>query len=214
MSVDYKSAVEQTFVKSLKSVFLVDDSFPTYEDMFAEATTLQGFSEKDRARRLYTAFRDRNLPCDIENLFKAGDIEMVERLRKCDLIVIDYHLDPGVIDNSKSIEILRKLANSPHFNTVIVYTNAELDQVWQDIASNLRPDLRLDAFLVDEGHKNEATWWSDVDPSKLTEPNSEAIAQFLRGGFQGIDKPARAAICQEISSSGGKGKGDIGVMAE
>jgi hypothetical protein len=214
MSVDYDSAVKKTFVCSLKSVFLVDDSFPTYEDMFGESSAVEAFAERDRARRLYSAFRERNLPCDIENSFQAGGIEMVERLRKCDLIVIDYHLDPGVIDNSKSIEILRKLADSPHFNTVIVYTTEDIDEAWMDIASNLRPDLRLDPFLGEERNKNEAAWWYDVDPSKLTEPDSDVVSQFLRGGFSGIERPKRAALCKEVVANGGKDKGDIGVMAE
>jgi hypothetical protein len=214
MSVDYETAVEKTFVCSLKSVFLVDDSFPTYEDMFGDETAVKGFAERDRAKRLYTAFRERNLPCDVENSFKAGDIEMVERLRKCDLIVIDYHLETGVIDNSKSIEILRKLADSPHFNTVIVYTNEDIDEAWIDIACNLRPDLRLAPFLADDKHQNEAAWWDSIDPKKLVEPDGEVICQFLRGGFSGVDREKRGSVCKEVVAHGARGRGDVGVMAE
>jgi hypothetical protein len=214
MSVDYESAVKQTFVGSLKSVFLVDDAFPTYDDMFGERASVEGFAERERARRLYSAFRDRDLPCDIENSFQAGGMKMVDRLRKCDLIVIDYHLDPGVIDNSKSIEILRRLADSPHFNTVIVYTNEDIDAAWMDIASNLRPDLRLDPFLAEDRNKSEAAWWYGVDPSKLAEPDRDAISQFLRSGYSGIDRSKRSAICQEVVAHGGKDKGNIAAMAE
>lgn len=213
MSVDYKTAVEQTFVKSLKSVFLVDDSFPTYEDMFKDKATVDGFSEKDRARKLYSAFRDgHHLPCDIENSFKQGDLEMVDRLRKCDLIVIDYHLDPGSIDNSKSIEIVRRLADSPHFNTVVVYTNADLDEVWLDIATNLRPDLRLDPFL--DSNENEADWWFDSDVSNFAEPNRESVVQFLKNGVDGVDRAARHQIVEDVKKNGGNGKGDLKKMAE
>lgn len=213
MSVDYKTAVERTFVKSLKSVFLVDDSFPTYDDMFKDAATVAGFPERDRARKLYSAFRDtHHLPCDIENSFRQGDLEMVDRLRKCDLIVIDYHLDPGSIDNSKSIEILRRLADSPHFNTVVVYTNAELADVWLDIGTNLRPDLRLDTFL--ETNPGEKEWWLNVDGNKFAEPNQETVAQFLKSGMGGVDRAIRQQIVDEVRSSGGAGKGDLGKMAE
>lgn len=213
MSVDYKTAVEQTFVKSLKSVFLVDDSFPTFGDMFKDKATIEGFTERDRARKLYSAFRDAlHLPCDIENSFKQGDLEMVDRLRKCDLIVIDYHLDPGSIDNSKSIEILRRLADSPHFNTVVVYTNADLDEVWFDVAANLRPDLRLDPFLAN--NEKEAEWWYDVDSSNLTELDEESVSQFLKKGIDGIDRTARHRIIEDIKKNGGNGKGDLKKMAE
>jgi hypothetical protein len=213
MSIDYDTAVELTFVKSLKSVFLVDDSFPTYDDMFKDEATIEGFAERDRARKLYSAFRDtHHLPCDIENTFKQGDLEMVDRLRKCDLIVIDYHLDPGSIDNSKSIEILRRLADSPHFNTVVVYTNADLDEVWLDIAANLRPDLRLDPFLED--NEKEADWWFGADKSNFAELNQDSIVQFLRNGIDGVDKAARHQIVEDVKKNGGNGKGDYKKMAE
>lgn len=213
MNVDYKTAVEQTFVKSLKSVFLVDDSFPTYEDMFKDEATVAGFTERARAKKLYSAFRDNHhLPCDIENSFKQGDLEMVDRLRKCDLIVIDYHLDPGSIDNSKSIEILRRLADSPHFNTVIVYTNAELDQVWLDIAANLRPDLRLDPFL--KINEKEAEWWLGADAENFAELSEESITQFLKNGIDGVDRAARHQIIEEVKKNGGNGKGNLKKMAE
>lgn len=213
MSVDYKAAVEKTFVKSLKSVFLVDDSFPTYDDMFKGEDAIKGFAEWERARKLYSAFRDtHHLPCDIENSFKQGDLEMVDRLRKCDLIVIDYHLDPGSIDNSKSIEILRRLADSPHFNTVIVYTSAELQDVWRDIAVNLRPDLRADYLLKDDD--KETVWWLENDIKNFKEPDIDAIPQFVRGGFAGVARDVRTAICTEVSEKGGKGKGNVGKMAE
>jgi hypothetical protein len=213
MSVDYKSAVEQTFVKSLKSVFLVDDSFPTYDDMFKDAATIEGFSERDRARKLYSSFRDgHHLPCDIENSFKQGDLEMVDRLRKCDLIVIDYHLDPGSIDNSKSIEILRRLADSKHFNTVVVYTNADISEVWFDVAANLRPDLRLAPFLA--GNEKEAEWWDGVDTSNFAELGEDSVSQFLKNGIEGVDRALRHQIIEDIKKNGGNGKGDLKKMAE
>ncbi|MCC8941070.1 hypothetical protein H8A99_32725, partial [Bradyrhizobium sp. Arg68] len=213
MSVDYKTAVEQTFVKSLKSVFLVDDSFPTYDDMFKDNAVIEGFTERDRARRLYSAFRDNHhLPCDIENSFKQGDLEMVDRLRKCDLIVIDYHLDPGSIDNSKSIEILRRLADSPHFNTVVVYTNADLAEVWFDVATNLRPDLRLAPFL--ESNEKESEWWDGVDTSDFAELKEESVCQFLKKGIDGVDRILRHEIIEDVKKNGGNGKGDLKKMAE
>jgi hypothetical protein len=213
MSVDYKSAVEQTFVKSLKSVFLVDDAFPTYDDMFKDAATIEGFSERNRARKLYSSFRDgHHLPCDIENSFKQGDLEMVDRLRKCDLIVIDYHLDPGSIDNSKSIEILRRLADSKHFNTVVVYTNAELAEVWFDVAANLRPDLRLEPFLG--SNEKEAEWWYGADASHFAELSEESVSQFLKNGIEGVDRALRHQIIEDVKKNGGTGKGDLKKMAE
>jgi hypothetical protein len=213
MSFDYESAVKKTFVESLRSVFLVDDSFPTFEDMFEDRKSVEeDYSEFERARKLYSAFRGKQLPCDIENSFTPGDIEMVERLRKCDLVVIDFHLTPGSEDGSRSIEILRRLADSKHFNTVVVYTNAELEQVWFEVAANLRPDLRLDPFLVD--NERETEWWDLHKTSDLDEPAKESIAQFLLGGIDGVERTGRKQIIDDVRKNGGNGKGDLKKMAE
>ncbi|MGN6311338.1 MAG: response regulator receiver domain [Xanthobacteraceae bacterium] len=213
MSVDYETAIRKTFIDSLRSVFLVDDSFPTFADMFEDRQSVEeDYAEWERARKLYSAFREKRLPCDIENSFKSGDIEMVERLRKCDLVVIDFHLDPGSEDGSKSIEILRRLADSKHFNTVVVYTNADLDEVWFDVASNLRPDLRLDPFL--DANEKEADWWYGADSSNFAEVDDESLARFLIGGIDHVEKAARKVIIDDVRKNGGNGRGDLKVMAE
>jgi hypothetical protein len=212
MSGEFEGAVKSTFVDSLKSVFLVDDEFPTYSDMFSGADQLDKFKEKERAQKLYSSFRDRHLPCDIENSFTAGDLQMVERLRKCDLIVLDFHLDGEGGGNAKAIEILRKLADSPHFNTVVVYTKAPLEDVWLDVAANLRPDLRLAPFL--EAHQVEAAWWDSVEKSKLIMPTDEAQAAYLTRGMLGVNRDAKSEMIARIRETVGGAGGDPRVMAE
>jgi hypothetical protein len=212
VSISYEGAVEQTFIKSLKSVFLVDDSFPTFEDMFNEGNIFDEFPEADRAKKLYSAFKKQHLPCDIENTFTPGDIDMVERLRKCDLIVIDFHLDGSSNDGAKSIEILRMLSDSPHFNTVIVYTNADLDQVWLDIATNLRPDLRLQPLL--DANDQENTWWLEADVEDLLEPSEGALSAYLTRGMDGVASDSRKELIDDIRAHGGAGLGNLRKMAE
>jgi len=202
----YEGAVEKTFIKSLKSVFLVDDSFPTFENMFEEEDIEKEYPEAQRAKKLYSAFKTKHqLPCDIENTFATGDLEMIERLRKCDLIVVDYHLDRSNNDGSKSIEILRKLSDSPHFNTVIVYTNAELREVWLDVATNLRPDLRVKPFLEDPQNEPEATWWLESDTTRLPSPSAHAVSALLRGGMDKVDGKDFTELMQAI-----RGLRDVG----
>lgn len=208
----YELAIKKTFIESLRSVFLVDDAFPTFTDMFGDEEKLTRFQERERAQKLYSQFRDRHLPCDIENAFAPDDLHMVERLRKCDLIVLDFHLDGEGGDNTKSIQILRKLADSPHFNTVVVYTKADLEEVWLDVAANLRPDLRLAPLL--EQRNREAEWWFDLKPESLIEPSVDVIAKYITLGFDAIPRDVRSDMIDRISQQGGKGKGNLSVMAE
>lgn len=212
MNGEYKEAVRSTFVGSLKSVFLVDDAFPTYADMFGGEKAFEAYPENDRARKLYTAFREQFLPCDIENTFTPGDLHMVERLRKCDLIVLDFHLDGEGGDNSKSVEILRKLADSPHFNTVVVYTNANLEDVWFDVATNVRPDLRLAPFL--KKNTKEAAWWEQIDVNKLLMPTNEALAAYLTGGISRVDRTQKTELIKRIRETLGEDAGDPRIMVE
>ena len=213
MSAVYDKAVHHTFVDSLRSVFLVDDAFPCLSDMFKSEQWLRRFKEPDRAAALYREFRKRHLPCDIENTFRRGDIKMVERMRKCDLIVLDFHLDPDDSDNSKAIEILRRLAASRHFNTVVVYTKAEkLSDVWLDIAANLRSDFDVEEFL--KQHETEHEWWqTTAELSKLQLPTETTMAEFLTGGIEGVSKPAKKAIGDEIVAIGGAGDRKVLVEA-
>jgi hypothetical protein len=198
-------------VDGLRSVFLVDDAFPSFGDMFKSEGELKRYTEKDRAAALYGEFRKRHLPCDIENTFRPGDIQMVERMRKCDLIVLDFHLDADDSDNRKSIEILRRLAGSRHFNTVVVYTKADsLTDVWLDIAANLRPDLGFRGFL--DEHAAELDWWQGVDPTKLILPTDVSMGEFLTGGLAGVSRDARSEMIEELKKNGAKG--NLSVVAE
>lgn len=211
MSAVYNKAIHKTFVESLRSVFLVDDAFPRFGDMFKSARSRRRFKEQDRAAALYGEFRKLHLPCDIENTFRRGDIKMVERMRKCDLIVLDFHLDADDTDNTKSIEILRRLAGSRHFNTVVVYTKADkLGEVWLDIAANLRTDLAFTGFL--ENHAAELDWWKRSDTSKLQIPTEAAMVGFLTGGYAGVLKEVKKDISDDIVANGGDG--DRSVLSE
>jgi hypothetical protein len=212
MSAVYDKAVHRTFVNSLRSVFLVDDAFPCFADMFKSERVLRRFKEKERAAALYGEFRKKKLPCDIENTFRRGDIKMVERMRKCDLIVLDFHLDADDTDNTKAIEILRRLAGSRHFNTVVVYTKAEkLSEVWLDIAANLRPDLAFKGFL--EKHETEFAWWLGADTKKLQVPTETAMKEFLTLGIGGVAKGTKKEIGDDIVANGGQGDRKVLVEA-
>ena len=190
----YRKAVKQTFISGLRSVFLVDDAFPSFSDLHAGPRRLRKFKETERAANLYRSFRKRHLPCDFENTFRSGDLNMVERMRKCDLIVIDLHLDETDTDPSRTLHILRRLADSDHFNTVIVYTKKEeLNEVWLDIAANLRPDL-CDPSDPLRGSQADEEWWAQVDPAVIDPPSEGAQAAFLLGGAAAVGAERRNLI--------------------
>jgi hypothetical protein len=215
MGAEYDSAVRKTFTERLRTVFLVDDAFPKYSDIVENEKYQDVFGEWERAHKLYKAFHDLHLPCDIENSFETDDETMIERLRKCDLIVLDYLLDGEHGGSSKSIGILRHLSDSPHFNTVVVYTKNDLDEVWLDIAANLRPDLRLGPFL--NANEIEADWWAGQNKEDYIEiPPKAGLAVFLTGGMSNVRKDDKRPLKQLLREKelAGETKGSIDVIAE
>src|SRR5680860_1665307 len=129
----YGDVVVKTFLTdAVRTAILIDDKFPRFDQLCDIANyqeLIKQYNEYDRAQTLYKMFYCRDIVCDIEN---APNVDDVERLRKSDLIILDYHLTPGdPQDSSKSLAILKKLSNSPHFNVVTVYTRADLDETWE-----------------------------------------------------------------------------------
>lgn len=173
----YKEAVRETFeTKPLKTVLLIDDEFPTFSDLARGKTedNKKKFAQKDRALNLYEGFNKRHMICDFENRFDELEIE---RFRKSDLIVLDYHLRPGENDNEISIDLLRKLSSSKHFNTVIVYTaEPDLDGVWLDIMASLSGGWT--DFIANLQEDASEHWNELYDKDELPTVHSDAIKQF------------------------------------
>ena len=133
----YEQAVVDTFRrKAIRSALLIDDQFPSYED--AVSGEINGFAEANQALALYKHLRKDSVLCDVEN--NIGDLtqDVLDRFRKSDLIILDYHLQKGSSDGDKAIQIIQGLVGTEHFNTVVVYTREpDLQKVWLEIAAGL-----------------------------------------------------------------------------
>ncbi|MDB4949013.1 MAG: hypothetical protein JWM27_1662 [Gemmatimonadetes bacterium] len=203
-SVAYIDAVKRTFrSRALRTVLIVDDQFPTYENLLSPHPDRE-YTEEARALSLYKLFKEHDMPCDIEN--KVTDVD-IERIRKSDLIILDYHLIPGSQDPSKSIDLIRRLAETKHFNTVVLYTE-ETDHagIWRNLLLRLRrgwvaPDSLLEGDLLgkweqlsDTGalpsHPSDSFVLAHATSGQRGWPEDEAkqISTDLRGvGITGVD---------------------------
>lgn len=196
----YEAAVKETFeTKPLRTVLMIDDEFPTFSDLAAGTTDEKKFREKDRAVALYEGFRTRQMICDVEN--DAHDIH-TERFRKSDLIILDYNLGPGDNDNDRSIAVLRKLAESKHFNTVVVYTaKPEQDEVWLEVLASLSGGWTdLPGNLSGQA---QVHWDRLSDEGNLPQATLEATMQYAaRGELRDLTKPTREAAQKELLDLG------------
>ncbi|EKT2295772.1 hypothetical protein QD119_000303 [Salmonella enterica] len=159
----YNQLVSSTFCdNAIRSVMMIDDEFITYADSIK---ALQGQIKLDerkldsskRAALLESFFQSRKMICDIDDGVSSFD---ADRIRKSDLIIIDYHLEKDSPD--KTLSVLNELKESEHLNMVVVYTREDMDKVWLQIASMLRGSYDLNSRLIDYGNEDVIAYWSDT----------------------------------------------------
>jgi len=196
----YAAAVKETFeTKPLRTVLMIDDEFPSLSDVIRGIDDSKKFRQRERALALYEGFRRRQMICDVEN--DVADVH-AERFRKSDLIILDYNLGPTENDNEQSIRVLRELAGSKHFNTVVVYTaDPALDDVWLAIMASLSGDWSgLPGALEGEAQEH---WEKLSDAEKLPDPSIDAIKAYAeRRDIRAIPNKVLVAAQKELEELG------------
>ncbi|MBJ9420793.1 transcriptional regulator [Acinetobacter oleivorans] len=168
IAINYESLVTQTFCdNAIRSVMMIDDEFITYSKLIQAlangnsipATTLES---SKRAAVLESYFQEKKILCDLDD--SAGHLD-VERIRKSDLLIIDYHLQNQ--NPKKTIEILSGLKNSPHFNLAVVYTNEPLDRVWAQISASLTSPQDIYFRIEELNNEKISEFWEEVIENDL-----------------------------------------------
>ena len=185
MSDHYQTFIEEAFIDPIRSVLIVDDDFPTYDEILAaeEPPGIAGGARRNKAwhadpRRvahLVEAFRRRPRPLLVDihdgtNVSLEEEDATAAHLHQCDLLVLDYELDKGMPhDGTRAIDILRKLMSNCHFNLVVIYTKEDLDVVFDEVRWRLlRPSENL---IADEEVTNA---------KELIEAGEDALEGFAR----------------------------------
>jgi hypothetical protein len=179
-----------TYVSPLRSALMIDDKFPTFEDMLeyqklrdADNNALPPSYDYDSLSVLLTECRGRHLLCDV--IRRVDDLAKVplEHLGKSDLVVLDYHLENS--NPEKAIAILQQLAGSPHANLVVVYTlEKPLDRVRRTVACRFRGATQMQPRTTLSVEQEEFL--------QMWQPNlsSSDIDAYLRGDRSSLLGPA------------------------
>ncbi|MBZ9801178.1 response regulator receiver domain [Mesorhizobium sp. ES1-6] len=178
---NFADAVVRSFRDdAIRTAVLIDDQFPTYLQMRGAAVENE-FEEVGRAANLYGFFHQRGLICDIENWRKPdeADLDLIDKVRKSDLVVLDYQL--GVGGPKTALEILRHLAVSAHFNLVVLYTNDSLSKVALSAAAAMRGVATPDPKLVPSAEVlGEAE--AILDREEFREVDADGLVAYLTRG--------------------------------
>tara|TARA_B100001059_G_C17824525_1_gene580524 strand:+ start:1296 stop:3191 length:1896 start_codon:yes stop_codon:yes gene_type:complete len=119
----------------------------------------------ETAEKFVNFFHGMQLNCDVENQTDNLD---TDKIRKSDLIILDYHLRKNGDNRAeKSLNLISTLSTSKHMNMIVVYTAEPLVNVWFEIASSLRGTflgVESDFFDTQEltDWQENATDWLEV----------------------------------------------------
>ncbi len=137
VNIDYRSLVEQAYIQPIKSVLAIDDQYRALDSYLDEQSQISGVVyDKPRQKQVLEMVRSKSWLADMHDGQSKGiDDPLFKRLHQCDLLLLDYHLDPHENnDPTKALQILATLNENHHFNLVVVYTRAtDLQEVKREI---------------------------------------------------------------------------------
>ncbi|HDL7361908.1 response regulator receiver domain [Yersinia enterocolitica] len=164
---NYNQLVSNTFCSNaIRSVMLIDDDFLTYSDSINKLIAGERLEQKKidgskRAAQLENFFQEKKILCDIDDGVANFD---VDRIKKSDLIIIDYQLEHN--DPKKTLETLSELKESAQFNLIIVYTNEDLIKVWKEICTTfIGTTLPLEIIEKTENFEAINLWEEVIKPN-------------------------------------------------
>lgn len=199
MTEAYKEKIVQAFRdNAIRSVLLIDDEYLPYEKLYDTSSSLSSkLSELEKVTDLHSVeykniiqealslnqpllrskvakdfigfFHEGQRICSVESNVNNLDFE---KIRKSDLIVLDYHLNPEDKGNeaNSSLTLISELSKNRHMNIVVVYTNEDLKKVWNQIAAvlhgnNIEPsELKGEELEAWQSHQInwEEAWKNNV----------------------------------------------------
>lgn len=150
---DYEAFVKEAFIDPIRSVLIVDDDYPTVEEILGRQADLNvgkevndikdWFKSPSQIRDVIDYFRVQDPPRlvdihDGSNVKIGTEAEAAKHLHQSDLLVLDYQLDrDNQGDGTKAIQIARSVMENDHFNLVVVHTKEDLDRVFREMLIGL-----------------------------------------------------------------------------
>ncbi|MDM8541914.1 response regulator receiver domain [Desulfococcaceae bacterium HSG9] len=162
----YTDFIEETFIKPIRTVTVVDDEYPTMDVFISGELSDKQKENRIPLKQLISICREpsNNWMLDVyDGIPKDTDGKQLvsNRLHNSDFLILDYHLNGPDDDKpgKDALEVLRRLASKPHFNLVAIYTkgyDGNIDGVIKEIVCSLqqipevkRPPNKLQEALDD-----------------------------------------------------------------
>ncbi|HEJ6936192.1 hypothetical protein JEP95_10625 [Serratia marcescens] len=211
----FESLVREAFITPLRSVLIVDDQYPTWEEIFNSRVIGEKHSENieassakkkwhdpataDEVIRLISEFRSQNpgFIIDIHDGVSekisektAGSEspkQLADHLHQSDLLILDYNLEGAEAGTGGDTarKIISSVLNNQHFNLVVVHTSEDLEQTIHEC---------LRALMESHTSKYDAQLTEKIDDLDELISEKESIDEFDRAHIE--DKIDMAAYIQ------------------
>lgn len=165
--ITFRDLVSEAFILPLRSVLIIDDQYPTWEEIFAEkvedapggdvdtrVATRKKWHTPATAREVMQLIRQfrahkPGLIIDIHDGVLANRAErktgietpeeLADHLHQSDLLILDYNLEGAETGTGGDTarKILASVLNNQHFNLVVVHTSEDLDNVIHECLRSL-----------------------------------------------------------------------------
>ncbi|MBN8945004.1 MAG: hypothetical protein J0H01_36215 [Rhizobiales bacterium] len=155
--VTLSSLVREAFIDPIRSVLIIDDEYPTWEQIFGA----EGYDPKDTSARwavnskileVIKQFRRKSPALTVDIHDGSKNDEIGSYLHQSDLLVLDYQLEKAEPHGVRAVDIIDDLLSSRHFNLVVVHTAlGELTTPFNHVLMSLLCPLALDPTQVQAG---------------------------------------------------------------
>lgn len=164
-----KSLIREAFIDPIRSVLIVDDQYPTWDEVLNNAlpepsrdTELEARSSKKNWRvdsagalSVISQFRKKK-PALILDIHDAPDAA-ADHLHQSDLLILDYNLEGAEsgLGGAMARDIIRSVLRNQHFNLVVVHTQeSALEDVFHSclisLSTPLSKEFGKELALIDE----------------------------------------------------------------
>jgi hypothetical protein len=149
----YGALVKEAFIDPIRSVLIVDDDYPTWDDILDAENVDADVAARREAKswrreaapvlKVISNFRKRvpALIVDIYDGHKPTPVEgqqIASHLHQCDMLVLDYELEGHNKGGDKSIGLARDVLENSHFNLIVFHTKvAELSVPFNELVFSL-----------------------------------------------------------------------------
>lgn len=165
---DFEESIREVYITPIRSVIALDDCFPTLDGFLShdveESKSDAGLDdERHHLKEILRFCREKPWIVDVHNgkeIVGENENELIKHLHQTDLLILDYKLQGDELGGERAINILRQLAENPHFNLVVVYTKENPVNVFREIV----PALFAPCKYEFEQHREQEIedFWTDL----------------------------------------------------